>query len=200
VTHHVVAVSWLLWRVETVRSAPHPHIGEGSVTDRLRFDGDDFSVDLLITPHAPRPARRPLLFILGRVEDRRTHTSVRTIDVSGRDLMTQLLDSQRVLVTIAEKDAFGDPVPDDKRGQLTASSSDETLATVTPGDNPGEFWVTGVDGADAASVAISFGDNISGDEAPEFFGSASFDLFDHRHGVPAELVVTVGEPEVKPAP
>lgn len=168
------------------------------MTDRFRLDLDGYSVDLKVTAKTPRPARRPLRLILGEVQDRHDHSHVTTYDVSGRDLMSQLLDNQRVLLTVDEEDVFGEPIPADRRGTLSAASSDDTLATVTPGDNPGEFWVAAVDGVDNATAVITIGDDVTGDTTPEFFGSASFELFDHRHGVPAQLSVTVGTPEDKP--
>lgn len=148
------------------------------------------TLDLRI-PTRPEP-RRGLLFTLSIPDNPNT--------ITGRDLEMRLLDNQQVTITVAEEDAFGDPVPDDKRGQLTATSSDENVVTVQPVDGqPGQFLVRAVDGADGVSASVLVSDDVNGDGTGDFQGSIDFDLVDHRRGQVSQLVVAAGTPEDKPS-
>jgi hypothetical protein len=162
--------------------------------DTVHLEFGDVELDLHLRRHH-RHARRDLILTLAVTGPRGPAPNV----ISGRDLRMRLLDNQQVIVTVAENDVFGDPVPDEKRGQLVAVSSDDTLATVTSTGTPGEFLVEAVDGADGASVSVLITDDVDGDGSGDFQGSIDFDLVDHRRGEVAQLSVTAGDPTTRDA-
>jgi hypothetical protein len=162
--------------------------------DSARIVLGDVELDLRVRRHH-RHARRDLILIATPI-DRESGPSPNTC--SGRDLRMRLLDNQDVTITVAEDDVFGDPVPDEKRGQLTAVSSDDTAVTVTPTGTPGEFTVSAVAGADSISASVLITDDVDGDGTGDFQGSIDFDLVDHRRGQVAQLVVEAGSPVTRP--
>jgi len=146
----------------------------------------------LRVPATPPPEPRTLILGL------RVLGSDQSSTIFGRDLhMTRLNDDQEVLLTVAELDSRGDPVPEAKRGQLSAVSSDEGVVTVAPTGTYGEFLVSAVTGANGVSASVLVGDNVDEDADNEFQGSADFDVVDHTVGEVAGLTVSVGAPTTK---
>jgi hypothetical protein len=164
-------------------------------TERVHLELAGGVVLDLRLPH-PHRAGRHLLFTV-TVTGPNGATSP---NITGKELRMRLLDNQQVTITVSEVDAFGDPVPADKRGQLTAVSSDDAVVTVdAPEDgSTGVFVVTAVTGADGVSASVLVTDDVNQDGTGDFQGSVDFDLVDHRRGQVAQLVVEAGEPVTKP--
>jgi hypothetical protein len=161
--------------------------------DRLHVELGDVELDLRIHARHRRTRRELVLTVAAVTPDGATSPNT----VTGRDLHMRLLDNQEVLVTVAEEDVFGNPVPEDKRGALLAASSDEDVVTVAPGAAAGEFLVTSVTGADGVSASVIITDDINQDGTGDFQGSIDFDLVDHRRGEVAQLSVTAGAPTTR---
>jgi hypothetical protein len=164
-------------------------------TERVHLELAGGVVLDLRLPH-PHRAGRHLLFTVTVTGPNGTSPNT----ITGKELRMRLLDNQQVTITVSEVDAFGDPVPADKRGRLTAVSSDEAVVTVdTPEDgSTGVFTVTAVTGADGVSASVLVTDDVNDDGTGDFQGSIDFDLVDHRRGQVAQLVVEAGEPSTKP--
>lgn len=101
-----------------------------------------------------------------------------------------LIDNQQVVLSVTGVDDQGQPTED--LGTLSASSSDESVVTVTDnGDNTFTAVTTGALGSATVTIAT----DVDGDALPDFNGSIAFDVFP---GTVAALNVTAGEPTTRP--
>lgn len=150
-----------------------------------------------ITTRVPNPPPVRLTWRVGPVTPKQTQPTpgARGVPATGNeDVTVQLTADQQVTLEVSATDAYGNPVTDDL-GDITWTSSDESVVTVTPSENPAQVTAVAVGPAGTAAVTVTADpDHDTG--TPNFQGSLAVDVV---AGDVTELTITAGTPEDKPA-